>query len=209
MLARKTAILRIVPEFLVLGGDAAAAHHVQQLAAAFGPAALRLVDADWQEAIREWVPRAAPDDQLVPAPTMPHLLRRWLAAELGASATETPGGWGLPFELAGTEGELYLSAAAWTCPATCVEPAHCPVLHGPRDWDLAGVISDRARELGYEPIVFRVNHYAAGVATIPAAALQAAIQVRASRLLVATSSHCHAAVGALLAPVPGKLSDGP
>jgi hypothetical protein len=209
MLARKTAILRIVPEFLVLGGDAAADHHVKQLATAFGPAALRVVDADWQEAIRAWVPRAAPDDQLVPAPTMPHLLRRWLAAELGATATETPTGWGLPFELAGSEGEVYLSAAAWTCPATCIEPAHCPVLHGPRDWDLAGVISDRARELGYEPIVFRVDHYAAGVATIPAAALQAALRTRAPRLLVATSSHCHAAVGALLAPLAGKLSDGP
>jgi hypothetical protein len=208
-LARKTAILRIVPEFLVLGGDAAAEHHARQLGIAFGSASLRLLESDWEEAIAEWVPRAAPDDQLVPAPTMPHLLRRWLAAQLGAVAAETPGGWGLPFEVAGTEGELYLSAAAWNCPATCVEPAHCPVLHAPRDWDLAGVIADRAVELGYTPIVFRVNHYAAGVATIPAAALQAALRTRARRLLVATSSHCHAAVGALLAPLPGKLSDGP
>jgi hypothetical protein len=194
---------------MILGGDSAGEHHARQLGRAFGRASLRLVDKDWEAAIRAWVPLAAPDDQLVPAPTMPHLLRRWLAAELRATATQTPRGWGLPFELAGAEGELYLSAAAWTCPATCVEPAHCPVLHSPRDWDLAGVISDRARELGYEPVVFRVNHYAAGVATIPAAALQAALGVRAPKLLVATSSHCHAAVGALLAPVPGKLSDGP
>jgi hypothetical protein len=208
-LARKTAILRIVPEFLVLGGDAAAAHHARQLGNAFGAGALRVIDSDWEQAIRDWVPLAAADDQLVPAPTMPHLLRRWLAAELGAVAAETPGGWGLPFEVAGNEGELYLSAAAWTCPATCIEPAHCPVLHGPRDWDLAGLIADRAVELGYTPVVFRVYHYAAGVATIPAAALQAALRTRARRLLVATSSHCHAAVGALLAPVPGKLSDGP
>ena len=140
---------------------------------------------------------------------MPHLLWRWLAGELGASAAEVPRGWALPFEVPGADGELYLSAAAWTCPATCVEPAHCPVLHGPKDWDLAGLIEGRARELGFEPVVFRVRHYAAGVATIPAAALQAALRTRASRLLVATSSHCHAAVGALLAPVPGKLSDGP
>jgi hypothetical protein len=140
---------------------------------------------------------------------MPHLLRRWLAAELGAAPAPTPGGWGLPFEVAGPEGELYLSAAAWTCPATCVEPAHCPVLHAARDWDLAGIIAERARELGYEPVVFPVLHYAAGVATIPAAVLQAALRVRGPRLLVATSSHCHAAIGALLAPPPGKLSDGP
>ena len=198
-----------MPEFLILGGDAATDHHARQLGIAFGADALRVVSADWQEAIRRWVPFAAPDDQLVPAPTMPHLLRRWLAAELGADLGLTPRGWGLPFEVAGKEGELYLSAAAWTCPATCVEPAHCPVLHAPRDWDLATVISSRARELGYEPVVFRVYHYAAGVATIPASALQAALGARAPRLLVATSSHCHAAVGALLAPLPGKLSDGP
>jgi len=198
-----------VPEFLVLGGDAAAAYHARQLGSAFGPSSLRVVRGGWVEAIREWVPQAAPEDQLVPAPTMPHLLRRWLAVELGATPVPTPGGWGLPFEVAGTEGELYLSAAAWTCPATCVEPAHCPVLHAPRDWDLAGVISGRARELGYQPVVFRVKHYAAGVATIPAALLQAALGAHGPRLLVATSSHCHAAVGALQAPAAGKLSDGP
>ena len=198
-----------MPEFLILGGDAAAGHHARQLGGAFGVDALRIVDADWQEAIRQWVPSASPDDQLVPAPTMPHLLRRWLAAELGAGLGVTPRGWGLPFEVAGSEGEVYLSAAAWTCPATCVEPAHCPVLHAPRDWDLGSVISSHALDLGFEPLIFRVQHYAVGVATIPALALQAALRVRAARLLVATTSHCHAAVGALLAPVPGKLSDGP
>jgi hypothetical protein len=198
-----------VPEFLVLGSDAESSYHARQLGAAFGRAALRVVESDWEEAIRSWVARAQPDDQLVPAPMMPHLLRRWLAAELGATSAETPRGWGLPFEVAGSEGEVYLSAAAWTCPATCVEPAHCPVLHAPRDWDLASVIADRARDLGYEPVVFRVVHYAAGVGTIPAAALHAAARTRGRRLLVATSSHCHAAVGALLAPLPGKLSDGP
>jgi hypothetical protein len=194
---------------MILGGDSAGEHHARQLGRAFGSASLNIVEQDWEAAIRAWVPVAAPDDQLVPAPTMPHLLWRWLAGELGASAAEVPRGWGLPFEVPGTAGELFLSAAAWTCPATCVEPAHCPVLHGPKDWDLAAVIEDRARELGFEPVVFRVRHYAAGVATIPAAALQAAVRTRASRLLVATSSHCHAALGALRAPVAGKLSDGP
>jgi hypothetical protein len=133
-----------VPEFLVLGSDTASAYHARQLGAAFGTAALRVVESNWQEAIRSWVERASPDDQLVP-----------------------------------------------------------------RDWDLASVIADRARELGYEPLVFRIEPYAAGVATIPAAALQAALRTRARRLLVATSSHCHGAVEALLAPLPGKLSDGP
>src|ERR1700694_2798496 len=110
----------MVPEFLILGGDLASEHHARQLGSAFGRSSLRVVLADWETAIREWVPRAAPDDQLVPAPTMPHLLRRWLAAELGTAVAETPRGWGLPFEVAGSEGEVYLSVAAWTCPATCV-----------------------------------------------------------------------------------------
>jgi hypothetical protein len=198
-----------VPEFLVLGGDAAGLHHARQLGREFGAGSVRVVYSHWDAALRDWVSAAAPDDQLVPAPTMPHLLWHWLSAELDAAPAEVPRGWGLPFEVAGSSGELYLSAAAWTCPATCIEPAHCPLLHAPRDWDLAGIISTRARELGFEPIVFRVEHYAAGIATIPAAALQAARSVRAAKLLVATSSHCHAAVGALLAPLPGKLSDGP
>lgn len=197
-----------MPEFLVLSGDAAGRHHASQLSRAFGSESVRVVEANWLDAIREWLIHARPDDQLVPAPTMPHLLWRWLAGELGASPVPVPRGWSLPFEMSGSEGELYLSAAAWTCPATCVEPAHCPVLHGPRDWDLGDLIEARARELGYEPVVFRVLHYAAGVATIPAGTLQDARRLGSERLLVATSSHCHAAVGALERRLPGKLSSG-
>ncbi len=197
-----------MPEFLVLSGDAAGRHHARQLGRAFGSESVRVVEANWLDAIRDWLAHARPDDQLVPAPTMPHLLWRWLAGELGASPAPVPRGWSLPFEMPGTEGELYLSAAAWTCPATCIEPAHCPVLHGPRDWDLANLIEARARELGYEPVVFRVLHYAAGVASIPAGTLQDARRLGSEKLLVATSSHCHAAVGALVGRLPGKLSSG-
>ena len=197
-----------MPEFLVLGGDAAGRHHARQLGRAFGHDSIRVVESGWLDAIREWLALARRDDQLVPAPTMPHLLWRWLGGELGASPSPVPRGWSLPFEMPGDEGEIYLSAAAWTCPATCVEPPHCPVLHGPRDWDLATMIEERGRDLGYEPVVFRVLHYAAGVASIPAGALQDARGAGSDRLLVATSSHCHAAVGALERRLPGKLSSG-
>ena len=196
-----------MPELLVLGGDSASEHHARELTRVFGAESVRLITSDWPAAIRDWVPRAAPGDQLVPAPTMPHLLWEWLAGELGASPGPVPRGWDLPFEVPGPAGELYLSAAAWTCPATCVEPAHCPALHAPRDWDLAGIIERRARELGYSPIVFRVSQYAAGIATIPASDLQAALLVQGGRLLVATSSHCHAAAGVLLRAGAGKLSN--
>ncbi|MDQ6691217.1 MAG: hypothetical protein M3Z13_00470 [Candidatus Dormibacteraeota bacterium] len=196
----------MVPQVLVLGGDSAGDFHARTLVRALGTKAVRVVTSHWLEAIREWIPRAEPGDQLVPAPMMPHLLWRWLGEEIGAVPASAPRGWGLPFEVPGPEGELYLSAAAWRCPATCIEPAHCPILHGPRDWDLAQIIDGRARELGFEPAVFAVRTYTAGIGSVPAASLQAAREITACRILVATTSHCHAAVGALVRSDAVKLS---
>jgi hypothetical protein len=167
-----------------------------------GAPEVSVVAADWLAFLREWLARtggAGPEDQLIPAPLAPHLLWEWLAAELEAERIPPPSGWGLPYEAPGRSGERYLSAAGWTCPATCVEPAHCPALHAPRDWDLADVIEERARGLGYRPAVFRCLHLAHGVGGVPAGDLLRARDGAASgqRLLVATSSRCHAAVGAL------------
>jgi hypothetical protein len=160
-----------------------------------------VVVADWLGFLREWLAGdASPDDQLVPAPLAPHLLWEWLAAELCSEPAPAPAGWGLPYEAPGRSGERFLSAAGWTCPATCVEPAHCPALHAPRDWDLAGVIEERARELGYQPAVFRCVHLAQGVGGIRVGDLLEAREAAGAGgrpILVATSSHCHAAVGAL------------
>ena len=163
-----------------------------------GPVA-SLVVAEWPEFLGAWLPAAGPEDHLVPAPLAPHLLWEWLAGELGAEPAEVPRGWGLPYERPGAAGELYLSAAAWTCPATCVEPAHCPALHAPRDWDLAELIEARARAWGLEPAVFRCRHLANGVGSIRVGELQAARGRPPGRggMLVATSSGCHAAVGLL------------
>jgi hypothetical protein len=160
------------------------------------------VVSDWLRFMRGWLTTATVDDRLVPAPVAPHLTWEWLAAELGASRADPPRDWGLPYEQQGSNGELYLSAAAWRCPATCVEPAHCPVLHGPRDWDLGDLIADRATELDYEPAVFRCVHLAGGVGAVRAGDLLEARRRLASapageRVLVALSSRCHAAVGAL------------
>ncbi len=165
-----------------------------------GAAEVTLLTADWREFLRGWLPGdARPEDQLIPAPLAPHLLWEWLAAELRAERVPPPVGWRLPYEQLGWDGELYLSAAAWTCPATCVEPAHCPVLHAPRDWELADVIEERAVALGYRPAVFRCLHLAHGVGGVRVGDLLTARQGAASggRVLVATSSRCHAAVGAL------------
>lgn len=164
-----------------------------------------LVGADWLAFLREWLPTAGPSDQLVPAPLAPHLLWEWLAGELNAVRLAPPRDWRLPYEKPGPAGELYLSAAAWTCPATCVEPAHCPMLHAPRDWDLADIIEERARRLGYEPAVLRCLHLANGVGAIGVGEVLAARERARSarRVLVATSSRCHAAVGALQPALTG------
>jgi len=171
-----------------------------------------VVTADWLAFLRSWLADGVPvgdaagvsaDDRLIPAPLAPHLLWEWLAGEVGAERVPAPGGWRLPYEAPGRTGERYLSAAGWTCPATCVEPAHCPAVHAPRDWDLADAIEERAGDLGYCAAVFRCVHLAFGVGGIRAAdLLEARERARAAgaagrRILVATSSRCHAAVGAL------------
>ena len=159
-----------------------------------------LVTADWLEFLRAWLPAANASDQLVPAPFAPHLLWEWLAEQVGASPLEPPRGWALPYEVE-VNRVLYLSAAAWTCPATCVEPAHCPVLHGPRDWDLADHIEAEAIRRGYEPAVFRCVQLARGIAAIRAGEIQEARErlgrLPQAQVLVGTSSRCHAAVAAI------------
>jgi hypothetical protein len=167
-----------------------------------GAPEVSIVTADWLVFLRQWLSAGASpasDDRLIPAPLAPHLLWEWLAGELGAERMAAPGGWGLPYEVAGRSGERYVSAAGWTCPATCVEPAHCPALHAPRDWDLADTIEDRAGDLGYRPAVFRCVHLAHGVGAVRVGELLAAREgaTAGERVLVATTSRCHAAVGAL------------
>jgi hypothetical protein len=173
-----------------------------------GAPEVSVVTADWLAFLRSWLAddtsaEAAGDDRLIPAPLAPHLLWEWLAGEVGAQRVPAPDGWRLPYEAPGRAGERYLSAAGWTCPATCVEPAHCPALHGPRDWDLADAIEERARDLGYWPAVFRCVHLAFGVGGVRVSDLLAAReQARTAAagdrgILVATSSRCHAAVGGL------------
>ena len=173
--------------------DCAARHEF----AGAGP--VSFMTADWLDFLRGWLRAASDSDFLIPAPLAPHLLWEWLAFELGATRLDPPRGWGLPYEQPGPGQELYLSAAAWTCPATCVEPAHCPVLHAPRDWDLADVIAAKAVALGFEPAILRCLHLASGVGGIRVRDIREATRraAQADRVLVATSSRCHAAVGAL------------
>lgn len=208
---------------VVIGGGEAGTHHARQLVRWGGADEVVVVDrdascsafralrgitpvvADWGEYLRDWLGpggAARVGDHVIPAPFAPHLLWEWLGAAVGARSCPAPGGWGLPFEVEGADGVRFLSAAAWTCPATCVEPAGCPVLHAPKDWDLASVIEERGAALGWVPAVFRCYELAMGVASVPVEALLGARErLRGAsvgtRCLVATSSHCHAAIGGL------------
>ena len=196
---------------LVLGEDATAAHHVRALRRA-GFVAEVAADDLARDALQAWLEGDAPGP-IVPHPRMPHLLRDWLATATGRHRAPSPRRWGLPFEVEGPDGTLYLSAAAWRCPATCVEPAHCPVLHAPRDWSLARIIEERAVGLGLLPAVLPVLPLAGGIAAVAALDLLAArgrLAADTSRpALVATSSHCHAAVGVLRHGEPVNSSAGP
>jgi hypothetical protein len=184
----------------------------RELGGASTARSVEVVGADWLSFLRRWLPASHPDDHLIPAPLAPHLLWQWLAGELGAEPAPPPRGWNLPYEAEGRDGALYLSAAAWRCPATCIEPAHCPELHAPRDWDLADLLEAGAAARGYRPAVLRCLHLAAGVASIPAASIVSARDRLAagppSPVLVATSSRCHAATGALRLPASGARTDG-
>lgn len=199
--------------YAVMGGTEAGDYHARQLRRGIAEGVLEgevvVVEDRWAGFLRDWLRVAAPADHLVPAPVMPHLLWEWLAAEVGARPTEPPAGWGLPFEAAsGAAGVRFLSAAAWTCPASCIEPGHCPAIHAPRDWDLGEIIASRAVELGWEPVVFQCLHHALGVGTVPVGSILAArdrlLRLPAgTRVLVATSSRCHAATGGLALGLSG------
>lgn len=165
-----------------------------------GDPLVTVVQAEWSDYLVQWLDRAAGADFLVPAPYQPHLLWAWLASQLEAAPVPAPGGWALPYEVEGADGVRFLSAAGWRCPATCVEPAHCPVLHAPRDWDLGDVLTEGAVARGFEPAVFRCLHLAQGIAGIPVQAIldaRARCREAARPVLVATTSRCHAAIGAL------------
>jgi len=101
--------------------------------------------ADWSQFLREWLPRASDGDQLVPTPWAPHLLSEWLAGAVGARSTAPPRGWRLPYEV-GVGDTLYLSAAAWACPAI-IRPALVQVKSYPQ-WTMLSSIQPYVNTFG-------------------------------------------------------------
>ncbi len=161
-----------------------------------------------------------PDDILVTPPFTPHLALAWLLRNLTGRVAGRE--WRLepfaslpatPFRHQAPGGPLLLSHADWICPVNCIEPARCPRIRGPRDWDMdrtARELAGALRAAG-QPVhvveLFHCHHVAYGVGGYPLARLPAAADAigRAAarpggmRALVGTISHCHGALNLLTA----------
>jgi hypothetical protein len=185
---------------------------------------VEVVRADWGEFLRAHLAGLDPDsdDRIVPAPFAPHLLLDWLldavradAPRLTVSRRRCEIALGLPYEQSDAAGNRFISAAAWLCPATCIEPARCPAIRAERTWELGDLVRAGATQ-AVEPYagleLFTCRHYAFGIGTIPAAdlvrarrrvatALQAAGAALdwPQRILVGTVSACHGVLGELVA----------
>ncbi len=187
-----------------------------------GESAWSLVVRGWAEYLREFLaaPEPAPgrpDDAVVPSPLMPHLFADWLA---GAARARWPGrtvtlgapdrAFGTPYDTVGPDRVRYVSFADWICPTHCVEPLTCPMIRGPRTWEMGDAFREYARQLGRErptagPALFTTRHYAYGVGMIHAAEIRrsralleaAGASGRPAELLVGTVSACHGAASLL------------
>lgn len=183
---------------------------------------VEVVRADWGDFLytRLASANANSEDHLVPAPLAPHLLFEWLLAEVAGwpGVAARRGECALPLDLPvsqpDTHGNQIISAADWLCPVTCIEPALCPAIHGPRTWELGEIVRaavERAGEDYTGTALFTCRHLAWGVGTIPVAALasardalRAALQSgQRQRVVVGTVSACHGILGMIEAdPAP-------
>ncbi len=179
----------------------------------------RLVVSDWSDFFDRWLDPAerAPDDAIVPSPLMPHLMYQWLLRRARARwpgrevathpVTLQPG---TPYDVLASDGTRYLSFADWVCPTHCVEPAICPVIRGPRTWEMSEALGEVVRREGRTrpvlgPVLFRCRHQVHGVGAFSVAEVLQGDQAveRAGRagevadVLVATVSGCHGAVNLL------------
>lgn len=180
-----------------------------------------LVVAEWRAWFGDFLARAAgapaasERDAVVPSPLMPHLMFDWVLERARARWPErsvehlpldrVPS---TPWARAGRDGTMYVSFATWECPINCVEPARCPHTRGPRDWSLPVALrreADDWRSAGSGvagPYVFAVTHRAYGVGMLDVRDVVAADRALretgergTAEVLVATTSHCHGAIG--------------
>lgn len=181
-----------------------------------------LVTAGWDGFLAGFLEAPAPnaggpDDAIVPSPLMPHLmahwlrdlaLRRWPGREAALVPPDAP--LGTPYDALGPDGTRYVSFADWICPTHCVEPLTCPVIRGPRTWEMGEAVAGYAERIGRErptagAALFTTRHHAFGVGLFHAAEARAARERLdaagapggAVDLVIGTVSACHGAVSIL------------
>ncbi|HEU5304108.1 MAG TPA: hypothetical protein VFU40_05640 [Gemmatimonadales bacterium] len=185
--------------------------------------ARQLVVQEWGAFFDDYLDRAEParpaegPDAIVPSPLMPHLMYEWLVRRARArwpdrriETRPVPLGPGTPYDATGPDGTRYLSFADWLCPTHCIEPAICPVIRGPRTWEMADALEGLARRLDRVfptagPVLFVCEHRVFGVGMFDVSAVLAgdAAVARAGRagtpvnVLVGTVSRCHGAASLL------------
>lgn len=181
-----------------------------------GRDAVTFVRSDWFTFLREYFDgyRNGSGARLIPAHMAPHLLFEVAASQVAARTgmkvemEPVPASFNLPFDKEGERGIRYISAAAWLCPFSCIEPDTCPATRGPRDWDLSVIVPEAMKSKADMSVVFKTTHFAWGVGAIECDSISAAyegIVELAGRqegkgslhIAVATTSNCHGVVGML------------
>jgi hypothetical protein len=160
---------------------------------------------------------ADPPSYIVPSPLMPHLMFEWLlrrarkqwpARTVERQPLDEP--LGTPYDRLGPDGTRYVSFADWLCPTHCVEPATCPVIRGPRTWEMGEALVALVAELSRTrpvvgPALFTTRHLTYGVGAFPVDEVLAADRLLEAsgrsgapvEVVIGTVSACHGAVGVL------------
>ena len=178
-----------------------------------GEELFRFTRMEWLPFLGEYLGSSPPGGaQVVPSPHAPHLFLDWLESYIlsrrpGAELRREPfeAELSLPFQYAGADNNLYLSAAAWECPISCREPRVCPAIRARRSWDIGEIIRARAAGGGQRmtAIVWKSEYVAPGVAAVPVAHLLGGAgavlgdPLASGRAAVATVSSCHGVVSVL------------
>lgn len=173
-----------------------------------------LVVAEWDGFLDMFLADPAdPPDAIVPSPLMPHLMAGWLERHArrtwpgrAVRSRPLPSVVGTPYESSGPDGTRYLSFADWICPVHCIEPLTCPVIRGPRTWELSDTLTELVRQQELAgPAIFLCRHQAFGVGMFLAAEAREgrrALEVAgrsgsAVQFVIGTVSRCHGAVSVL------------
>ena len=158
-----------------------------------------------------------PQDYIVPSPLMPHLMFEWVLRRARArwpgrpvAVQPVPGTLGTPYDRAAPDHTRYVSFADWICPTHCIEPAICPVIRGPRTWEMSEAMEGLTQRLSTTaatagPVLFVCRHRVHGVGMFDVATVLAGDAVVAAAgedgrpvdVLVGTVSACHGAASLL------------